>query len=105
MESWDAVIAHETLASTLSSWRIALHTINKSAEVAVYTAAAAQAVEHLHACTTLEELLRAYFSSSPDLTLLLARLCTQGDIPLRPHRLLAASCALRLRQLIGEIGA
>jgi hypothetical protein len=104
MERWDAVSAHENLASTLSSWRIALQTINKSAEVAVYTAAAAQAVEHLRACTTLDELLSAYFSSSPDLTLLLARLCTQANIPLRPHRLLAASCALRLRELIGASG-
>jgi hypothetical protein len=104
MENWDAVMAHETLASTLYSWRAALHTINKSAEVAAYTCAAEQAVEHLRVCATLDELLRAYFSSSPDLTLLLARLCTQSEIPLRPHRLLAASCALRLRELIGASG-
>jgi hypothetical protein len=76
--------------------------VNKSVDAAAYADAAEQVAAHLRGCTTLHELLRAYSSPRPDLTLLLATLCTQGDIPLRPHRLLAASCALRLRQLIGD---
>ena len=103
MESWNAVIAHENLASTLYSWHAALHAINKSSDVGIYNSAAEEVVEHLCMCKTLDELLCAY-SSGPDLTLLRATLCTQGDIPLRPHRLLAASCALRLRELIGAAG-
>ncbi|HEY1391049.1 MAG TPA: hypothetical protein VGF38_21110 [Ktedonobacterales bacterium] len=105
MESLDAIVAHEGRASTLYSWRVALRTVNKSADAEIYGSAAEAVVEHLRTCMTLDDLLHAYSSPDHALTLLLATLCTHSPIPLRPHRLLAASCALRLRQLIGECGA
>jgi hypothetical protein len=100
----DSVITHENLAATLSSWRVALHTMHRSAEAGIYASTAEAVVEYLCACKTLDELLRAYSSPNSDLTLHLATLCLQSDIPIRPYRLLAASCALRLRELLGASG-
>jgi hypothetical protein len=102
MERLDDIAAHEHRASTLYSWRVTLHTVNKSAEAGIYLSAAEQVVGHLRVCATLDDLLRAYSSPDHALTLLLATLCTHCQIPLRPHRLLAASCALRLHELIGD---
>jgi hypothetical protein len=67
-----------------------------------YACAEALVVDYLHDHETLGALLHAYFSPDWELMGLVAELCTQGEVALRPHRLLGASCSLRLRQLLGD---
>ena len=57
-------------------------------------------------CAGARRLTSWFAPTSPDhdLTLLIAQLCIKGEIALRPHRLLATSCAVRLRELIGAAG-
>ena len=43
-------------------------------------------------------LLSAFFYPDLELTRLITELCTEGEILLQPHVLMAASCALRLRE-------
>ena len=59
-------------------------------------------MEYLEPCATVHDLLDAYYCPEIALLRLMKELCTGGEILLQPRLLLRASCAMRLRHLVGE---
>jgi hypothetical protein len=100
-----ASITRDYIAWALHEWSAAFQEVNGSAEAEIYAYAEELVVAHLSDLHTIGELLSAYSSPDRDLKLLITALCTEGETQLRPQLLLGASCALRLRQLVGEVDA
>jgi PAS domain S-box-containing protein len=92
------------VAWALREWQTALDEVNASVEAEIYACAAELVVAWLQSAQTFESLLEAYFHPDLELTRLIAELCTEGEILLRPHLLMGASCALRLQQIVATIG-
>jgi hypothetical protein len=90
------------VAWALREWHSALNVANDSAEAEIYACAAELVVEMLQEEQTFDGLLCAFFRPDLELTRLVTELCTEGEILLQPHLLTAASCALRLRQLVAK---
>jgi hypothetical protein len=90
------------VAWVLHEWHAALNAANASIEAQIYQCAADLVVEWLQDEKTFDGLLCAFFSPEPEVAQLITELCTEGEILLQPHLLLGASCALRLRQLVGS---
>ena len=78
--------------------------VNKSVEAEIYGCAAELVVAWLQSAQTFDGLLEAFFHPDLELTQLIAELCTEGEILLRPHLLIGASCALRLQQIMATFG-
>jgi hypothetical protein len=102
---FETPITHDQIAWTLHAWYAALDAVSLRPEAELYACAEEIVVDYLSNRHTFDELLRAFSAPDPELTRLIAELCTEGEILLRPHLLLGASCALRLRQLVWETGA
>ena len=93
------------VAWALREWQTALDMVNKSVEAEIYGCAAELVVvAWLQSAQTFDGLLEAFFHPDLELTQLIAELCTEGEILLRPHLLIGASCALRLQQIVATIG-
>ena len=92
------------VAWALREWQTALDAVNASVEAEIYACAAELVVAWLQSAQTFDGLLEAYFHPDLELTQLIAELCTEGEILLRPHLLMGASCALRLQQIVATIG-
>src|SRR5262249_47905956 len=92
------------VAWALREWQTDLDTVNASVEAEIYAVVAELVVEWLQDAQTFESLLEGYFHPDLELTQLIAELCTKGEIRLRPHLVMGASCALRLQQIIATIG-
>jgi hypothetical protein len=90
------------VAWTLHEWHAALDAANDSVEAVIYDCAADLVVEWLQSERTLAGLFSAFFHPDVELTRLITELCTQGEILMKPHILMGASCALRLRQLVAS---
>jgi hypothetical protein len=94
-----------SIAWTLHEWYAALDATNTSVEAEIYECATALVVEWLKSEQTFAGLLGAFFYPDLELTCLITELCTEGEILLQPQLLMGASCALRLRQLMANMGA
>jgi PAS domain S-box-containing protein len=92
------------VAWALREWQTALDKVNASIKAEIYACAAELVVAWLQSAQTFDGLLEAYFHPDLELTRLIAELCTEGEILLRPHLLMGASCALRLQQIVATIG-
>jgi PAS domain S-box-containing protein len=92
------------VAWALREWQSDLDEVNASVEAEIYACATELVVAWLQSAQTFDGLLEAYFHPDLELTRLIAELCTEGEILLRPHLLLGAACALRLRQIVATIG-
>ena len=88
------------VAWTLHEWHSALKAMSDSVEAEIYVCAAELVVEMLQEERTFDGLLCAFFRPDLEVTQLVTELCSEGEILLQPHLLMAASCALRLRQLV-----
>jgi PAS domain S-box-containing protein len=93
------------VAWALREWQSDLDTVNASVEAELYASVAELVVAWLQGAQTFESLLEAYFHPDLELTQLVAELCTEGEIRLRPHLVMGAACALRLQQIVAMIGA
>jgi hypothetical protein len=96
-------IARARTAWTLHEWNLLLRQLTMSLYAEHYQRAAASVVGALESVETMFELVRVYFSPPPHLKILVLELCVDEEIPLFPHVLLGASCALRLRQLLAPL--
>ena len=92
------------VAWALREWQSALDEVNASAEAEIYACATELVVAWLQSAQTFDSLLEAFFHPDLEFTRLIAELCTEGEILLRPHLLIGASCALRLQQIVATIG-
>jgi PAS domain S-box-containing protein len=92
------------VAWALREWQVALDAVNRSVEAELYAAVAELVVAWLQSAQTFESLLEAYFHPDLELSRLIAELCTEGEILLRPHLVMGAACALRLQQIVATIG-
>ena len=92
------------VAWALREWQTALDEVSASVEAEIYACAAELVVAWLQSAQTFDGLLEAFFHPDLELTRLIAELCTEGEILLRPHLLMGASCALRLQQIVATIG-
>jgi PAS domain-containing protein len=92
------------VAWALREWQSALDEVNASVEAEIYACVTELVVAWLQSAETFEGLLEAYFHPDLELTQLIAELCTKGEILLRPHLVMGASCALRLQQIVATIG-
>jgi PAS domain S-box-containing protein len=97
-------ISRGGVAWALREWQTVLDEVNESVEAEIYACVAELVVEWLQSAQTFDSLLEAYFHPDPELTRLIAELCTAGEFLLRPHLVMGASCALRLHQLVATIG-
>ena len=93
------------IAVALHEWYTALATANASVEAEIYRCAIALVMEYLAPCATVHDLLDAYYCPEIAFLQIMKELCTGGEILLQPRLLLRASCALMLRQLVGEVVA
>jgi len=105
LDGYEMNALRDDVAWTLREWYDALYQVNASVEAELYACAAAVVLVHLDDCHTFQHLLSTFDAPDDKLTSLLAQLCTEGEILLRPYLLLGASCALRLRQLVCETSA
>ena len=96
------VASRGDIAAALHEWHTALATADASVEAEIYDCMAALILEFLEPCATLHDLLDAYYCPGIALMRLITELCTGGEILLQPRVLLRASCAKRLRHLVGE---
>jgi PAS domain S-box-containing protein len=92
------------VAWALREWQSDLDAVNASVEAELYASVAELVVAWLQDAQTFESLLEAYFHPDLELTRLITELCTEGEIRLRPHLVMGASCALRLQQIVATIG-
>jgi PAS domain S-box-containing protein len=92
------------VACALREWQTVLDEVNVSVEAEIYACATELVVAWLQSAQTFDGLLEAFFHPDLELTQLIAELCTEGEILLRPHLLMGASCALRLKQIVATIG-
>jgi hypothetical protein len=92
------------VAWALREWQTALDAVQASVEAEIYDCAAELVVAWLQSQQTFDRLLEAFFHPDLEFTQLIAELCTEGEILLRPHLLMGASCAFRLRQSVATIG-
>jgi hypothetical protein len=99
------VASRGDIAMALHEWHSALATADASVESEIYRCAIDLVMEYLAPCATVRELLDAYYFPEIALLQLVKELCTEGEILLQPRLLLRASCALMLRQLVGEVVA
>jgi len=99
------VASRGDIAMALHEWHSALATADASVEAEIYRCAIDLVMEYLAPCATVRELLDAYYFPEIALLQLVKELCTEGEILLQPRLLLRASCALLLRQLVGEVVA
>jgi PAS domain S-box-containing protein len=97
-------ISRGGVAWALREWQRAIAEVRASVEAEIYACASELVVAWLQSAQTFEGLLEAYFHPDLELTRLTTELCTEGEILLRPHLLLGASCALRLQQIVATIG-
>jgi PAS domain S-box-containing protein len=97
-------ISRGGVAWALREWQTALDAVHASIEAEIYACAAELVVAWLQSAQTFDGLLEAFFHPDLELTRLIAELCTEGEILLRPHLLMGASCALRLQQIVATIG-
>jgi PAS domain S-box-containing protein len=97
-------ISRGGVAWALREWQTALDMVNASVEAEIYACAAELVVAWLQSAQTFDSLLEAFFHPDLELTQLTTELCTEGEILLRPHLLIGASCALRLKQIVATIG-
>lgn len=95
-------ISREDIARTLHEWQAALREVRQSSKAEMYASAEELVVEYLSDRRTFGALLSAYFSPTRELRRLITDLCACGAIRLRPHLLIGASCAQRLRYLLEE---
>jgi hypothetical protein len=98
-------ISREDIARALHEWQTALREVRQSSKAEIYACAEELVVEYLSDRTTFGALLGVYFSPTRELRRLVAELCANGAISLRPHLLVGASCAQRLRLLLEEADA
>jgi PAS domain S-box-containing protein len=91
------------VAWALREWQSALDEVKESVEAEVYAVATELVVAWLQSAQTFDSLLEAYFHPDLELTQLTAELSTEGEVLLRPHLVMGASCALRLQQIVATI--
>jgi hypothetical protein len=90
------------IAMTLHEWHSALASADASIEAEIYRCAIDLVMEYLAPCTTVHDLLDAYYCPEIALLEIMKELCTGGEILVQPRLLLRASCAMQLRHLVGE---
>jgi len=95
-------VGHNGAAWTLHAWHDALHQVGASVEVDLYACGMAVVMERLGDCHTFADLVTRFQAPDDTLVDVLIWFCWKGEILLRPHLLLGASCAIRLRELIAE---
>ena len=95
-------LTREGIAWVLYEWYVTLNAANESVEAEIYACAADLVLERLQGEKTFDGLLCAFFAPDLEMTRLITELCTEGEVLLQPHVLMAESCALRLRQLVAK---
>jgi hypothetical protein len=103
LDGYELHAVRDGAAWTMHVWHDALHQANASVEADLYACVTPVVMAQLAECHTFQDLLIRFHAPDDELVSLLAWLCTEGEILLRPRLLFGTSCALRLRELIAEI--
>jgi hypothetical protein len=98
-------VSRGDIALALHEWHAALAAADASVEADLYECAGNLVMEYLERHTTFHDLLDAFVYPEIALMRLVTELCTEGAFRLQPRLLMGASCALRLRHLVGEAAA
>jgi hypothetical protein len=98
----ELVPSRATVAATIREWHISLAAATASEQAELYACAVALAIEALTGRVTFPSLLEAYYQPDRTLVGLITAFCAEGEIPLYPHIVLGAACALHLRQIVAS---
>ena len=96
------LVAHARTAWALHEWSRLLHEATTSVYSERYQRAATTIASSLDAIEAMHELAQVFFAPPPPVKALVLELCADEEIPLFPHMLLGAACALRLRHLLEQ---
>lgn len=93
------------VAATMREWHTSLAAATASEQAELYACAVALVREALTGRVTLQALLEAYYLPEHALVELVTVFCADGEIPLYPHIVMGAACALHLRQIVASVNS